>query len=198
MIMLTKSNNKLVYDKAQIKAPLAIFAIITGWYFSQKVRVPKHVSPVDDFLVEKYLGKWYEIGRIDFMFERELISCMADYGIGNNGTIRVVNRGFDPEKRIWKSANAIAKFIDKKNYGALKVSFFKPFYSGYFIVHIDDEYKNAVVVGDKSNYCWILSRTPEMDDTLYNELLCVAATNGVDIKKMHRVEQTGTQDNDHS
>ncbi|MBB6577642.1 lipocalin [Comamonas odontotermitis] len=104
-----------------------------------------------------------------------------------DGTVRVFNQGFDPEKGVWKSAKAVARFIGAHTEGALKVSFFRPFYSGYYVVHVDDDYQCAVVVGDGCRYCWVLSRSPEMNDKLYAGLLSVAAANGVDISRMHRV-----------
>lgn len=179
--------DKPICNKTNLGFPVAAAAILSGWYFAQKVRVPKRVFPVEDFLINKYLGRWYEIGRIDFFFERGLTSCMADYSLSKDGAIQVINSGYDPTKKTWKASKATAKFIDTPNEGALKVSFLEPFYSGYFIVHIDEHYQNAVVVGDKSTYCWILSRATEMDEKTYKELLCVASANGVDIKQMHRV-----------
>lgn len=162
-------------------------AIVAGWYFAQRVSVPDDVLPVEDFDLERYLGHWYEIARIDYFFEQGLTSCTADYRLGTDGLLRVFNQGFDPEKGVWKSAKAVAQFIGSPTDGSLKVSFFRPFYSGYYVVHVDDDYQHAVVVGDGCRYCWVLSRTPEMDDKLYTGLLSVAAANGVDISRMHRV-----------
>ncbi len=162
-------------------------ALAAGWYWAQRVSIPPEVLPVEDFDVERYQGHWYEIARIDYLFERGLTSCTADYSMNADGTVRVFNQGFDPEKGVWKSAKAVARFIGAPTEGALKVSFFRPFYSGYYVVHVDDDYQCAVVVGDGCRYCWVLSRSPEMNDKLYAGLLSVAAANGVDISRMHRV-----------
>ena len=162
-------------------------AIAAGWYLAQRVSAPADVLVVEDFDVERYLGHWYEIARIDYLFERGLTSCTADYSMNADGTVRVFNQGFHPGKGVWKSAKAVASFMGAPTEGALKVSFFRPFYSGYYVVHVDDDYQYAVVVGDGCKYCWVLSRSPEMDDKLYAGLLSVAAANGVDISRMHRV-----------
>jgi apolipoprotein D and lipocalin family protein len=162
-------------------------AIAVGCYFAQRVTVPAYVLPVEDFEVERYLGHWYEIARIDYFFERGLTSCTADYDLNADGSMTVFNQGFDPKKGAWKSAKAVAKFIGAPSNGSLKVSFFRPIYSGYHIVHVDAEYQYAVVVGDRSKYCWVLSRSPDMDEKLYAGLLSVAAANGVDISRMHKV-----------
>lgn len=161
--------------------------VAAGWYFAQRVSPPAAVQPVHDFELERYLGHWCEVARIDYMFERGITSCTADYALNQDGTVSVFNQGFDPTKEVWKSAKAIAKFAGSPDVGALKVSFFRPFYSGYYVVHVDEDYQHAVVVGDGCKYCWVLSRSPDMDDALYTELLSVAAANGVDTAKMHRV-----------
>jgi len=41
--------------------------------------IPENVKPVDNFKLEKYLGKWYEIARLDHSFERGLTRITADY-----------------------------------------------------------------------------------------------------------------------
>ena len=162
-------------------------ALLSGWYLAQRVAVPSRVKPVQDFDLDKYLGHWYEIARIDFRFERGLTSCTADYSLNPDGSVRVLNRGFDPTRGVWKSATAVARFNGKPGQGALKVSFFRPFYAGYNVVHIGQDYDCAVVVGDAPKYSWILSRTPEMDDRRYSKLLAIAAANGAHTSQMHRV-----------
>ena len=162
-------------------------ALAAGWYLAQRVSVPAEVVPVEGFDVERYLGHWYEVGRIDFFFEKGLTSCTADYSLNEDGTLAVFNQGFDPGNGSWKSARAVAKFVGDPSVASLKVSFFRPFYSGYHVVHVDEDYQYAVVVVDGSKYCWVLSRSPEVNDKLYAGLLSVAAANGVDTSRMHRV-----------
>lgn len=117
-------------------------------------------SPVTDFALNKYLGKWYEIARLDHVFERGLSRVSAEYTRKNDGTISVINRGLSAQEGTWKSVEGQAKMASKSNIGHLKVSFFWPFYGDYVIFELDKEnYQYAFVSGAKTHYLWLLSRT---------------------------------------
>ena len=120
--------------------------------------IPKGVTAVSPFEKEKYLGKWFEIARFDFRFEKGLNNTTAEYSLNSNGTIKVVNRGYNYEKKIRKEATGKAKFVGNEKVAMLKVSFFGPFYAGYNVIAIDPEYKYALVSGSSFDYLWILSR----------------------------------------
>ena len=170
--------------------PLAMVltaAVSALWYAGQRVRVPQNVRPVQDFDAEQYMGHWYELSRIDYVFERGLTSCTADYVLQSDGTVQVTNRGFDPANGRWKSATAVAKLLAGPEVGSLKVSFFRPFYAGYHVVYVDHDAGHAVVVGDGAKYAWILSRTPSIDDAAYTRLVAIAVSNGVDASRLVRV-----------
>ena len=126
--------------------------------FASCVSIPKGVTAVSSFEKSKYLGKWYEIARFDFRFEKGLNNTTAEYSLNSNGTIKVVNRGYDYEKEIWKESIGKAKFVGNDSIAMLKVSFFGPFYAGYNVIAIDPEYKYALVSGSSFDYLWILSR----------------------------------------
>lgn len=170
--------------------PLAVAltaAVSAMWYTGQRVRVPKNVRPVQDFDAQQYMGHWYELARIDYMYERGLTSCTADYALQDDGSVQVTNRGFDPQRGKWKSATAVAKLLSDPEVGSLKVSFFRPFYAGYHVVYVDHAAGHAVVVGDGAKYAWILSRTPSIDEASYTRLVAIAASNGVDVSGLIRV-----------
>lgn len=126
--------------------------------FTSCVSIPKGVTAVSSFEKTKYLGKWYEIARFDFRFDKGLNNTTAEYSLNSNGTIKVVNRGYDYEKKIWKESIGKAKFVGNDSIAMLKVSFFGPFYAGYNVIAIDPEYKYALVSGSSFDYLWILSR----------------------------------------
>ena len=90
--------------------------------------IPNGITPVKNFELEKYLGKWYEIARLDHPFERGLSDISATYSLREDGGVNVVNRGFSIEKQKWQDADGKAYFVDKTDEGHLKVSFFGPFY----------------------------------------------------------------------
>ncbi|MCK9329712.1 MAG: lipocalin family protein [Candidatus Cloacimonetes bacterium] len=142
--------------------------------------IPKGAVAVKNFDKEKYLGKWYEIARKDFKYERNLNNTTAEYSLNKNGTIKVLNKGYNTIKKEWTQVTGKAKFIDKENIGMLKVSFFGPFYSGYNVIAIDDDYKYALVAGASHKYLWFLSRDTTMPIKIKNKYLKLAKEIGYD------------------
>lgn len=155
---------------------------------------PKGVTPVTAFDVERYLGKWYEIARLDHSFERGLSRVTAEYALNDDGTIKVVNRGYSAEQDKWKSAEGTARFRDSKTVGSLKVSFFGPFYAGYHIIELDDDYEYALVSGSSKDYLWILSRAPWLDESVYQRLLDKADALGFPTEELIRVTHETSSD----
>lgn len=139
------------------------------------VGIPNGISTVADFDINRYLGKWYEIARLDHPFERGLENVSADYSLRSDGGVKVINRGYNPEEKEWKQAEGKAYFVGESNVGQLKVSFFGPFYGGYNIIALDKTgYSYSMVCGPDRSYLWILSRTPEMDALPLSELVSQA------------------------
>ncbi len=136
--------------------------------------IPDGVTAVRPFNKEKYLGKWYEIARLDFKYERGLNNTTAEYSLNPDGTIKVINRGYNPKKGEWKQANGKAKFVGNDNIGMLKVSFFGPFYSGYNVIAIDPDYRYALVAGASLKLLWILSRETRVPDDIKINYLKIA------------------------
>ena len=151
--------------------------------------IPKGVSAVHNFQKEKYLGKWFEIARLDYSFEKNLNNVTANYSLNNNGTIKVVNRGYNFKKDKESKVAGKAKFVDEDTIGKLKVSFFGPFYSGYNVIAIDDAYKYALVAGKSHKYLWLLSREKTMPEDVKNEYLSIAKNAGYDIDDLVWVKQ---------
>lgn len=123
--------------------------------------IPENINPVTGFDENRYLGKWYEIARLDHAFERGLSHVTAEYHLRSDGGIEVTNRGFSNTENKWKEASGKAYFVGKRNTGHLKVSFFGPFYSSYIIFDLDkDDYRYAYVTGYNKSFLWFLSREP--------------------------------------
>ncbi len=136
--------------------------------------IPNGATAVKPFDKERYLGKWYEIARKDFKYERDLNNTTAAYSLNDNGTIKVVNQGYDTIKGEWTQAIAKAKFVGEENIAMLKVSFFGPFYSGYNVIALDDEYRYALVAGKSLKYLWILSRDLNIPVEIKDKYLKIA------------------------
>lgn len=137
--------------------------------------IPAGVETVRDFDLDRYLGTWYEIARLDHSFERGLERVTATYSPRAEGGIAVVNRGFSPAKDTWKEAVGKAFPAGAPGEGRLKVSFFGPFYGGYNIIALDREhYGWAMVCGPSRKYLWILAREPELEAGIVESLLARA------------------------
>ena len=146
--------------------------------------IPRNVVAVKPFYAEKYLGTWYEIARFDFRFERGLNNTTANYSFNKDRTLKVVNRGFDYNKNLWKQSTGKAKFVSSADEAKLKVSFFGPFYSGYNVIALDPDYKYALVCGKNLDYLWILSREKTIPETVKQAYLRKAEDYGFDISKL--------------
>lgn len=149
---------------------------------------PENITPVQDFDSARYLGKWYEIARMDHSFERGLTDVTAEYSMREDGNIRVLNRGYDPAKKEWRDAEGKAKFVESPNVGYLKVSFFGPFYGSYVVYDLDREnYSYSLISGPNKDYMWLLSRTPTMDPAMKKRMLDKAQALGFDASKLIHV-----------
>ncbi|HHR6043240.1 TPA: lipocalin family protein [Providencia alcalifaciens] len=148
------------------------------------VKVPHDITPVKHFELSRYLGEWYEVARIDNRFEKGLSKVSANYSLRNDGGVKVVNRGWDLQGKKWKESIGKAYFVESSDIGALKVSFFGPFYGGYNIIKLDDDYQYSLVVGPNKDYLWVLSRTPTMPPELLDEYLSFASANGFDRQRV--------------
>lgn len=164
----------------------AIALMLTGC----AVHAPEGIEPVTGFELQRYLGKWYEIARLDHSFERGLTDVSAEYSLRDDGSVAVLNRGFSADENGWDEAHGKARFVQGEDIGFLKVSFFGPFYGSYVVFELDREnYQYALVAGPDRSYLWILARSPSIDDALRAKLVARAAALGFDTGKLIRVDQ---------
>jgi apolipoprotein D and lipocalin family protein len=164
--------------KAAVTAVLAVS-------LSACLGMPEKVSPVDGFELNRYLGKWYEIARLDHSFERGLESVSAEYALRNDGGVSVVNRGYSPGDGEWKAAEGKAYFVEDEHTGYLKVSFFGPFYGSYVVFELDKkDYQYAFVSGPNTSYLWLLSRTPEVAPDIIERFKHTANERGFDMSEL--------------
>lgn len=167
---------------------LRTFPICLIVFLGACTSIPKGVMPVNDFDVNRYLGTWYEIARLDHRFERGLSKVSAEYSLLEDGNIRVLNSGFSDEKQELNTAEGIAKFVAEPNLGHLKVSFFGPFYGSYVVFELDDNYEYAFVSGYNKKYLWLLSRTTDLDSSIVEHFKARAEQLGFNTDELIYVE----------
>jgi apolipoprotein D and lipocalin family protein len=151
--------------------------------------IPKGTEPVTGFELDRYLGPWYEIARLDHSFERGLDCVTADYSLRDDGGVRVLNRGVKLAEGEVSEAEGRAYFIGDEDVGRLKVSFFGPFYGGYNVLALDDDYQWSLVAGPDRDYLWILARTPTLPEATYRDLVERAEALAFPVEELIEVEQ---------
>lgn len=152
--------------------------------------VPSGIKPVRNFEIERYLGTWYEIARLDHRFERGLSRVSANYSKRPDGGIDVLNRGYNKATGEWKNSVGRAYLLNSAQTASLKVTFFWPFYAGYHVIELDQkDYSYALVSGPDRDYLWILSRTPKLDKTVIQKLVDKASELGFVTDDLIFVEQ---------
>ena len=163
------------------KLLLAALGIFAGYklYKAGNPQIPDNVTPVTGFELNRYLGKWFEVARVDNRFEKGLIKTTAEYTLNGDGSVNVLNSGIDEISGRHKRASGTAVFVRNEYEGALKVSFFGPFYGGYNIVDLDEDYRWAIIVGSSPKYFWVLSRTAEIPEELKERAIRLASEVGV-------------------
>jgi apolipoprotein D and lipocalin family protein len=149
-------------------------------YLTKEERNSLEVVPHVD--LERYLGKWYEIAHLPFRFEDDCTDITATYSLSKDGNVSVLNECLRDGKL--KKAKGKAKVVDKNTGAKLKVTFFWPFSADYWVLDLGKDYGYAVVGTPNLKYLWILSRTPQMDDKLFSQLIESVKSKGFNVNKL--------------
>ena len=171
-----------------MKTVLAVTALL--FLMTGCTGVPKGIEPVTGFDQQRYLGTWYEIARLDHSFEEGLSQVTAEYTLNDDGSIKVINRGYTAEAGEWEEAEGRAVFVGDSDVGHLKVSFFGPFYGAYVVFGLDDQYTTAYITGYNRDYLWLMSRTPEVSDEVLEAFRVRAEAEGFELGQLIVVEQS--------
>jgi len=145
------------------------------------------VAQVD---LKKYVGKWYEIASYPQRFQKGCHCTTAEYTWNEKGYITVENRCNKDSVRGKQSYIKGKAFVEKHSGNAkLKVQFFWPFKAKYWIIDLAEDYSYAVVSHPNKKYLWILSRTPKMDNLIYQQILSRLVEKGFDVLKLKSTTQ---------
>lgn len=177
--------------KTRQRISLAAMSLLTAVLHSGCTGIPDGVQVVTGFQLDRYLGTWFEVARLDHRFERGMSNVTANYSMRDDGGVDVVNRGYNVAKGEWDEATGKAYFVGDTDVGQLKVSFFGPFYGGYNIFELDqDNYQYAVIAGPDRGYLWILSRSPTLDQRVLSALVDKAEGLGFPTDELIYVDHT--------
>ncbi|MGZ5052311.1 MAG: lipocalin family protein [Methylobacter sp.] len=147
--------------------------------------IPEGITAVDGFDVNRYLGTWYEIARLENRFETGLERISATYALRGDGAVDVLNKGWDVADGEWREAHGKAYFSGPTDEGRLEVSFFGPFYGAYNIIELDkNAYAYSMVAGPDRSYLWILSRSKQLPEATLHALIGKAKALGFDVDRL--------------
>ncbi|MGG2098846.1 lipocalin family protein [Acinetobacter haemolyticus] len=174
-----------MYQKLFFSSCLALFS---SFAFAQS-QAPKNQA-VERIDIQQYAGKWYEIAHLPMFFQRNCVGdTTAEYRLNYDNTVKVVNRCRNKQNQI-DQAEGIA-YPQNEGKSKLKVSFLPkglrwvPFTKGdYWILRVDPDYQVALVGGPSQKYLWILSRTPKLNEQIYNDYVETARQYGYDVEHL--------------
>jgi apolipoprotein D and lipocalin family protein len=166
---------------------LQLFFLFLISFFMTKAQILQTVSVVD---LNKYAGKWYEIASFPQRFQKGCHCTTAEYTLSSKGYVIVENK-CNKDSIYGKQMSIRGKAFVEKNSGnaKLKVQFFWPFKAKYWIIDLANDYSYAVVSHPNKKYLWILSRTPQMNDEIYNQILLRLKEMGFDLSKLNVTPQ---------
>ncbi|MBP3483370.1 MAG: lipocalin family protein [Alistipes sp.] len=160
---------------------LIIILALSGVVYGLKNKSVPY-TPLPHFEIERYMGLWYEIARIDHRFQRDTEHVTAEYRLLDNGSIKVTNTGYD--KRTGRRRRIVGKAKATSVVGHLRVSFFPLVYADYNIIALGDDYEYALVGGSSPQYLWILARTTDLPPAAADKLVAIAREKGYDTDKL--------------
>jgi apolipoprotein D and lipocalin family protein len=149
--------------------------------------VPQPAKPVE---ISQYLGRWYEIGRYEAVFQKDCEGVTADYSLAKPGQIAVVNQcrkgALDG---IATTANGKAKIVEGSNNAKLRVSFFGPFYGDYWVLDRAEDYSWSIVGEPSGQYLWLLHRKPQPGVAIITQMRTRATELGYDLSLLRMTQQ---------
>ena len=172
------------------RTALVAFMIASLQLVTACTGLPEGIEPVTGFDADSYMGRWYEIARLDHSFERGQSNVTADYALEGDGRVSVLNRGFDEAEGQWREASAVARFAGASSVGHLEVSFFQPIYASYVIFELADDGSYAYITGHNRDYLWLLARTPRVADDVKSDFAQRVSDLGFDESGLIWVDQS--------
>ncbi len=165
---------------------IVLLIAISSTRWAQATEPP--VASVAAVELERYVGLWYEIASFPMFFQRNCVGdTTARYALTSQGEVSVTNRCRSAEGHIEAIGNATT--VEGWSNSRLRVSFFWPFRSDYWVIGLDPDYRWAVVGNPNRKYLWLLSRTPVLDKPLLDSALKAAADQGYDLTQLRYTPQ---------
>ena len=164
--------------------------LISVIFVSSCVEVPEGITPVSGFKLDKYMGKWYEIARLDHRYERHFNRVSVEYSLNNNGDVLIKKKGYMPMHTEWREKEGKATLAGDTDQGFLKVSYIFALWEPYVIFKLDPDYEWAYVCGKDRTSLWLLARTPEVNSEIREDFIEEASRLNFDTSQLNFVHQS--------
>lgn len=171
----------------KIRSAIGLFIILFLTSCSMETKPLQSVEKVD---LQRYMGKWYDIAHFPATFLSGCDNITAEYSLTDKNYVRVLNRCIKKRNGKEKTIRGKAFKVKDSNNAKLKVQFFWPFKSDYWILELDDDYQYAAIGGPSRSYAWILARKPDPNETIVSMLLDSLSEHGFEVKLMERTQHT--------
>ncbi|WP_299822414.1 lipocalin family protein [uncultured Pontibacter sp.] len=166
---------------------LAVAAILVN--SRSKKHAPLETVPYVD--LRKYKGRWYEIAALPQRFQKGCHCVYAEYTPHPEGYVEVYNycRKNGPDGKV-KDIKGKAYPVEGSSNSKLEVQFFWPFKGDYWVLELDPDYQHVLVGTPDRESLWILSRTPTLDDAVYNLMVQQAKSKGFQVEQLEKTDQS--------
>jgi apolipoprotein D and lipocalin family protein len=149
---------------------------------------PAQQETVDYVDLSMYTGKWYVIGSIPTIFDRNWDYTNETYRMNRHGYMDICTSYMSKKGKIKKVQSK--GFIDRSSRNAKwKVQYVWPFKADYWIIELCDDYSYVVIGHPKHKFLFIMSRTPVMRDDKYESIAARCGNKGYDISKLRKQKQ---------
>ena len=145
------------------------------------------VAKVD---LDRFMGDWYVIASIPTFLERDIYNAVERYDWLGPKKIQTTfsyrKGGFDGEPGQMEPVG----FVEDDGSNAIwGMQFIWPIKADYRIVYLDPNYHNTIIGRTKRDFVWIMSRSPQIPEAEYQDLVQRVADLGYDISKLKPVPQ---------
>ena len=139
----------------------------------------------------RYAGTWYEVARLPAPFEGPCAGQpQAHYTLRADGSLDVENRCRDARGQ-WRSALGSARVVPGSAGAKLRVSLWPAAWrwlplawADYWILHVDDDYSEALVGDPRRHTLWMLSRRPALPAARLQHLRQLALQQGYPVERL--------------
>ena len=156
----------------------------------------------------RFMGAWYVVGYTPILVDKGAHNAVEHYAPGENGRILTTYQfrdgGFDGDLKTFRPTGFVRDDPSNAEWG---MQFIWPFKADYIILYVSEDYRHTIIAHPSRKYAWIMQRSPEVDEVVYERLLLRLEEAGYDrdiirtvphdwsheTERLRRMDEAGTQ-----